>query len=604
MPRDRSSETVLKSPKKNVFLTVSEYGEFFHLLSLADLIVAEFSVHPIFVFKLDYGALLPHSQIAEARGFSWVSEKSSQLIFDISELDSTHDEYIPSPMPASPIRSSQQFNLAKSGHHRAFYAVYAISQMLSGVTRLLGLLFLPLLLLAYLIRPVVGAVDTERRKRGIRIFSNPRHSIKRRLRRMEFFFRRFDPVLVISGQDYPLSVTTLAANVAAGRGVETAIIPFSMTPTTKEVAESFSALGINRAQNPFTRRLLQATAGRWLHRYRGRTYMRLPLADIVVSEIHGLTPPQPWTPNSGRGVVLASSRQSIDYCLSAGIAADKLRLTGALWDDKLAGRETSRQDRRARLIREMQLSQTTWQLMQNRDGRRSIKVDPDTLVKDDKKLVILSWPPNQWPRNATGFTTYDDFNRALVDMLASLKHARYANIVISLHPTLTGTEHAKYIRQAGLIVTDADLIDVIDCADIFVATVSSTLMWSLRCGIPCVNFDPYRYQYREFSEAGMLEATTVRQLRHVLLGLVTEESVLSELTERVLASRDYWTTRDGHSRARIIAEIGALMRTGQNRRPALTSVASPIQEKAVVPAISAAPDPNGFTDSTEHREGL
>jgi hypothetical protein len=558
----------MRKATKTVFLTVSEYGEFFHLLGLASAVATAFGLHPVFLFKAGYGALDRHSQIVEARGFSWILENNARIMFDLSGIASADDDYVPSY-----VLSARDASTSTAGAPRGLLTVaYAIYRIAANIGKLIALVLLPILLpisisayvLRHSTRPLALIVSQKRLKRAIWSSLDPRNAVKIRLRNLARHFYRFNPVMVISGQDYPLSVTTLAASIAEARGIPTVIVPFSMTPTTKEVAESFAGLGINRVRGLFRRRLLLILAPRWLHRYRGRTYMRLPFHEILASETHKLTPPQPWTPNSGRGVVFAASRQSVDYCLSAGIPPNQLRLTGALWNDELDARNDTRETRRAALIREIQLAQTTWQIMQWRGLRASV-VDPDTLIQDNKKLILVSWPPNQWPRNATGFSAYEDFNRGLVDMLASIKHARYANIVISLHPTLVGTEHASYIRQAGLVITDADLIDVIDCADIFTATVSSTLLWSLRCAIPSINFDPYRYQYREFREAGMLEAATVRQLRQLLLSLVTEDGVFRETKERMLASRDYWTARDGHSRERIIAAIGILMQSSRSQ---------------------------------------
>jgi hypothetical protein len=121
------------------------------------------------------------------------------------------------------------------------------------------------------------------------------------------------------------------------------------------------------------------------------------------------------------------------------------------------------------------------------------------------------------------------------------------------------TEVGELISKSGLHVTDVNLLDIIDCADIYCATVSSTLLWSLQLGIPSINFDIYRYQYREFTQAGMLEASSIRQLKEHILALIGKTTVYEETAARMGAARDYWTIRDGKSRQRILAELKALM---------------------------------------------
>lgn len=566
--------------KQTVLFTVSEYGEFLSLINLADDMHAALGIHPVFVFRADYGALDRHSQTVEHRGYSWVSEGSERTFFDMSRNDSSVDDYVPSHLFAGyrdemkmlkELIENEEYNmLASSPFHGIVYSIYIIigkviyySRKAVGKQAKLGEIRFPLVL-----------------KRGVR----------RRVQNMRNIFRRFNPVLVVSGQDYPLSITTIAAKVAGKRGISTAIVPFSMTPTTKEIAESFAGLQLNVLRPRQLKRVTRLVGSRWIHRYRGRYYTRLPLLDILISNRNSLTPPQPWTPNSGAGVILAPSQQSIDYCISAGIPANQLRLTGAIWNDELIEKADSRSVRRANLIRDIILAENYWRLATDRD--HSPLSEADT-TRDDKKLLIFSWPPNQWPRKAVGFSSYDAFSIALVELLATLMHAGIANVAISLHPTLVHTEVGELISKSGLYVTDVNLLDIIDCADIYCATVSSTLLWSLQLGIPSVNFDIYRYQYREFTQAGMLEASSIRQLKEHILALVGKTTVYQETAARLEVARDYWTIRDGNSRQRILAELKALMRPakGQGSRVAAVERAptTPTETHGVArPAVSLA----------------
>ena len=74
-----------------------------------------------------------------------------------------------------------------------------------------------------------------------------------------------------------------------------------MTPTTKEIAESFFGSRTNEIRSGFARKALVNKLGKWVHSYRGRLYTRLSPAEAMASDSLGLTPTQPWTPNSGRG---------------------------------------------------------------------------------------------------------------------------------------------------------------------------------------------------------------------------------------------------------------------------------------------------------------
>ena len=561
------------SAERNVLFVVSEYGEFSNLIGLADDMVSHFAIHPVFAFKSDYGALDRHRQLLEQRGYSWVSEKHANLLFDMSEVDLSIDDYLPFGIAKGGRASSKRVATSET---RRLRPVFLALRVILYIEKILLLLFFPVFVLLYILffflfripQKIFKLLNRQRVRGRVISLGELKGPVRWRLRWMEGVFRRFDPVLVVSGQDYPLSIVTIAASVAEKNGVKTVIVPFSMTPTTKEIAESFAELGINQIRNPFLRKLLQVLVPNWVHRYRGRYYSRLSLTEIVGSELYKLSPPQPWTPNSGRGIIMVPSRQSMDYCLAAGIPAQQLRLTGPLWSDELLSRQQTLPARREKLIRDIRLARNYWLANRAREWAGYDKIDTEAVVQDDKRLVVFSWPPNQWPRRATGFQTYEAFNLALVEMLAGIMHSRYANVAISLHPTLVGTEFADTIRGAGLYITDADLIDVIDCADIFSATVSSTLFWSLQLGIPSINLDAYRYGYREFKAAGMLEAGNIRQLRDQLMTLISSREAYDAVARTMDDARDYWTISDGSSRDRILTEIDGLMgtRTSRNRR--------------------------------------
>lgn len=530
---------------------VSEIGEFMSLLEIARRVRNTLGLHPVFIFRGDYGALTRDAQIAERNGFSWIWEHDTNQGLDLR--DSTEvDDYLPTYYEGT--ASTEQRRRAASRVARAL-AVFALIQRgrfaAIAILSVVLLFLLPLRLLARPFRSVAG------RSRGGLSTSlrTARDGTSRRLRLMNEVFDRFAPGIVISGQDYPLSITAVAAKIAEERGIKTIIIPFSMTPTTKEIAESFAERRINRVRSRMKRRLISQFGRKWLHLYRGRTYSRLSIAGIVAAELNDLDPPVPWLPNSGRGIILAPSQQSVDYCTSAGIPESQLVLTGALWNDQLISSRPSRDERYKKLLEEMNIGAHYWRYMRM-PSETSYKAT-ETTGTAGRRLLIISWPPNQWPRKATGFSTYEAFSKAIVEMLAALVHAGYVNVAVSLHPTVVGTPVADLIVESGLFVLDDQLINVIDCADIFVATVSSTLLWSLQLGIPSINFDPYRYNYREFSQAGMIDALSLGELRARLISLIDGDDAYESTKNSMMERREYWTTTDGNSGDRILQSIKA-----------------------------------------------
>lgn len=552
-----ASET--KSVKTALYV-VSEYGEFSSLIPLAKEVNSKLGLHPVFVFKHDYGALDSHTQQLDSLGISWVSSDNASLHNDFSSSSNVDDYLVNAPrvIPRPGAGLGTRLNAATA---------------LTWISNIVAVLVAPVFMLALM--PLIiwrwARPHTMLRKMNsfFRLFPGLlRWRYSRLIREMRKIFALFNPAIVISGQDYPLSVTAIASFVAHEHGVATVIVPFSMTPTTKELAESFAGSKTNLLRGRFAKWLIMSRFTKWVNSYRGRLYTRLTFSEILAAEGLGLVPPLPWMPNSGRGVLLLPGQQSFDYCARSGIPTDQMRVTGAVWADQLWSNLSTRKERRAQLIRDID-SASLRPRSSFKNQKRHIVISvgqfvgetahrkPMNIPSQDKKILLISWPPNQSPRAATGQQSYVHLCEELAKMLDSIKDE--VSIAISLHPTLAGTDVQNLLEENDLFVLSAPLNEVIDCCDIFVATVSSTLLWSLQLGIPCINFDIYRYGYREFREAGMIEATSIYELRQSLLSIVQNPKVGEEIVEHMSLERSRWGLFDGHSVDRILDEISSLL---------------------------------------------
>ena len=108
------------------------------------------------------------------------------------------------------------------------------------------------------------------------------------------------------------------------------------------------------------------------------------------------------------------------------------------------------------------------------------------------------------------------------------------------------------IRNAGLYLQSEALIDTVDCADVFCATVSSTCFWALQCGIPTINFDGYLYNYSEFDAAGAMTVQSPFAMQKAIIRLLSDPAEYKAAEKKIRKVRDYWTINDGKSRQRIL----------------------------------------------------
>ena len=407
---------------KVALVTVSEYGEFYHMVECSKLLVKEFNLHPVFIFTKGYGKIEHHSSILENERWSWI-ELGGAIGSIFTEHDShSSDDYI--------------YNKVKEIYNRRIIGKVApnIVKIYFNTTKLIDLL---------------------------------------------------DVRLVFSGQDYVLSVTNIVASIASEENIKTVVVPFNMPGTYKEIIASLSKNKKHLISNTKYKTYRKFIKNSWFASYRGRVYIRLPFYKVLVSSFFKLTPKYPWVPNSGLSTLLLPSKASLEYYLNSGFSKSLLKVTGPLWSDRLISQLGTLEKR-----------------------KRNLKKEFDT--GPERELIIISWPPNQYPRRAEEFESYDIFCDYFIMALKNLKNRNY-NILISLHPT---SEKAliKKLNKAKLNITSKSLLEIIDFADIFMSVVSSTSFWSIQSNVPTINYDCYLYNYREFREAGAIDIQSISQL--------------------------------------------------------------------------------------------
>jgi hypothetical protein len=406
--------TTIKSG--TVLIAVSEYGEFSTLLPLAGDLEERLHLHPVFVFAPGYGLVQEHGRLVAIKGWSWAQLASKYKSYRTVLDERSGNGYFPT------ILTNEQESKSQSPEYKIL--------SLTGIARAAGMLTLRLV--SGSSRLLVRLAKLRAKPSASR---NARSELSMQLRDASLIFKRTRPSLIVSGQDYPLSVTSFLSKIGEEHGIKTAIVPFSMPPTTKEIIESFAYHGYNQVSG-IERYLSARVIPHWLNESRGRVYSRVSPAAAIASDSLGLTPPVPWLPNSGRGVVCVPSLWAKKYYEKAGIPSAQLRLTGAAWSDKLFRSAQTRVFRRAQLISNVD---------SHAPERRRRRDEPS-------KLLIISWPPNQYPRKAYGCTTYEDLCNQFITASQELHRSDFARIVISLHPTLTDENLLKSLRRAKLFV--------------------------------------------------------------------------------------------------------------------------------------------------------
>lgn len=346
------------------------------------------------------------------------------------------------------------------------------------------------------------------------------------------------PDIVIFGQEFPGSPNALLTKLCNQYGTPTLIIPFAVG-TTREMVESLADKSDYEVRSNLLNRMAAFLFPHWVNYYAGKRLLRLPGKTVMLLEALGLAPEHPWLPNNSRVTRIAVESPEMErYYRRMRFPESQLRLTGAAYDDELAGTRLSAQELKQKLCRRLRLDA-------------------------EKPLLVCAWPTNQFGSRfiPLEFNNYEQLCQAWAKALALVARLTDFNVVIRPHPVTDPEFLVKILRPYRLNnkITDIDTLEIVPVCDLFVACVSSTLRWAIACGIPAVNYDCYDYGYTDFDPAkGVSTVKTYADFELVLQRLTEDAGAYAE-ARRLQAERSAeWGIHDGQSMERILKLIGEL----------------------------------------------
>lgn len=141
---------------------------------------------------------------------------------------------------------------------------------------------------------------------------------------------------------------------------------------------------------------------------------------------------------------------------------------------------------------------------------------------------------------------------------------------MSPHPSIPAHE-LQPILARGIPILPGSAADHVGSADLFVASVSTTIKWALACGVPVVNYDVYGYGYDDYRGVpGVEETATFAAFREAVARLCDPPHLE---TARQLAGQhaEEWGRLDGRSTHRLVALIERALAVAAGNRIASAS---------------------------------
>jgi hypothetical protein len=177
----------------------------------------------------------------------------------------------------------------------------------------------------------------------------------------------------------------------------------------------------------------------------------------------------PYVMGSGASDVLCLNNQYYkDLYINNGVDKHKIKLIGDVSYDRL------------------------FEKFKDKTGVKQKVIDKYSL--DDRKKICIVGLPQLGEHNILPWNKHWEEINFLISSINSLKQ----NILISLHPKMDKSKYQFLSDKYNCKILDERLVDVMPIADMFTATFSSTVAWSVLCGIKTLVVDFYDLNYHMY----------------------------------------------------------------------------------------------------------
>ncbi|MEK9727588.1 MAG: hypothetical protein VW397_05730, partial [Candidatus Margulisiibacteriota bacterium] len=244
-------------------------------------------------------------------------------------------------------------------------------------------------------------------------------------------------------------------------------------------------------KSPLITHLLYYTMG---HQFYNKKYLFFDPSMTLALKLFGTLSNYPWQIGAGlvTNVCVDSQNTWNRYHLN-GLDKEKLNLVG----------ETNHPD--------------IYRGFKNKDEIKA-KILGKYGMASEKKCIICSLPQLYEHGFADEATHWEEMNFLTKSL------SEHCNLLISLHPKMNRNSYVFLEKKFGVRILNEPLKNVIAIADLFVATFSSTIYWSILCEVPSIVVDFYGFNYDAFDFFSSID-------------IVKEKTALSEIVFKKLHSK-------------------------------------------------------------------
>ncbi len=363
---------------------------------------------------------------------------------------------------------------------------------------------------------------------------------KRRIRLARQLLGQVEPRLIVVPSDRLIGLETALIVEATKRNIASLVISWAIAPPNGSAVYRTRQPGYETTYG--MKRLINRLVAKWFPQMaleeNGEKLLFLPGEVTLAAMSLGIMNPCPWRfVGGGLATLTAVDGQRIhDMAVRQGVPADRLVATGRVSTDSLYRTNVDAAEHRRRLYRKLNI--------------------------DAELPILLCSVPNLGEHNLCSWEEHWRQTESLFGAMGSLEGV---NVVLSLHPKSNPDDYREVAaRHGAVIATDEPIERLMPVCDVFIATLSSTVLLAVGCHKPVVLLDIYGMGYDVFKSCP--GAVTVRQKEETLPALrrlFEDRQFHAELAGQQEAEAEQWIQADGKCAQRIIAQADALVRGGR-----------------------------------------
>jgi len=329
------------------------------------------------------------------------------------------------------------------------------------------------------------------------------------------------------------------SSAAQQLGIKVCSLPFGMgTPDTNARKMYYSSE--NRLRRPLNF-ITAIMFPKWKHRFDGKSFLFTHYSEVWIQELLDAAPDVPWSNQGGNAdCILVESPYMMDYYKAQGIKSKRMILTGTLYDDVVIRNHEKKERKYYNFCKANKLVST-------------------------KKMILVSLPPLMQSALGSPISEYKEQEDALLAFLEPLKiYAETYNIIVSIHPRLKKETIRKYLSRE-FTETNVPLEQLVGMASLFINCQSSTCRIALGAGVPCLDYDFYRFRFACFDRAkGYKRVENIVDYKKSLT-LFLNEDELDKITAIAKNEANYYALSDGRNQKRILTVLEKLMKPIQRK---------------------------------------